>query len=63
MLNLFEFYNLIDIKRIGRQFNGNPYTGYVILNVRLKLPDDIDLDENAPDNIEDILRALNLEDN
>lgn len=63
MLNLFEFYNLIDIKRVGRQFNGNPYTGYVILNVRLKLPDDIDLDENAPDNIEDILRALNLEDN
>lgn len=63
MLSLFETYNLIDIKRVGRQFNGNPYTGYVILNVRLNLPDDIDLDENAPDNIKDILRTLNLEDN
>ena len=28
MMNLFEHYGLIKIKRVGRQFKGNPYTAY-----------------------------------
>lgn len=59
MLNLFEFYKLIDIKKIGRQFQGNPYTAYIIKDIQLCLPEGTDLDSNAPDNIENILKALN----
>ncbi len=61
MINLFEFYGLIKIQRIGRQFSGQPYTGYVIQYVNLKLPNQVDLDESGPDNIEDILKALGVD--
>lgn len=61
MLNLFEFYGLIKVQRIGRQISGEPYTGYIIQNVSLKLPNQVDLDENGPDNIEDILKALGVD--
>lgn len=63
MLNLFEYYGLMQIQRVGRQFQGNPYTGYIIKKVELSLPQNIDLDENAPDNIETILEALNNKNN
>lgn len=59
MLSLFEYYGLIKISRIGREYSGNPYTGYIIINVRLSLTDNADLDDNAPGNIEKILEALN----
>lgn len=58
MMNLFEYYGLIQIKRIGREFEGNPYTAYQILCVNLKAPQNIDLDMFAPDNIQDIVEAL-----
>lgn len=61
MISLFEFYGLIKIQRIGRQFSGQPYTGYVIQHVNLKLPNQVDLDESGPDNIEDILKALGVD--
>lgn len=61
MLNLFEYYGLIKVNKVGRQFQGNPYTGYIIQKVELSLPKNIGLDENGPDNIEDILASLSNE--
>ena len=58
MLNLFEFYGLVKIQRVGREFAGAPYTGYIIKNVSLKPPVNLDLDSLAPSNIDDILKAL-----
>lgn len=58
MMNLFEYYGLIQIKRIGREFNNNPYTAYQILCVNLKAPQNVDLDVHAPGDIKDILEAL-----
>lgn len=59
MLNLFEYYGLMEIERVGRHFQEKPYTGYIIKNVNLSLSKELDLDENGPDNIELILEALN----
>lgn len=58
MLTLFEHYELIKVKRVGRQFQGNPYTGYVIKKVELNLPKNVELDDTAPDDIEEILHDL-----
>lgn len=61
MLSLFESYGLIYMKKVGRQYNGNPYTGYIIQGVRLDLPNDNEIaEEYSPDDIADILKALNL---
>lgn len=61
MMNLFEHYGLIKIKRVGRQFKGKPYTAYQILNVNLMPPQDIDLDITAPGDVKDIIEALKNE--
>lgn len=59
MLLLFEHYELIRIKRVGRHFQGNPYTGYIIEEVQLKLPENIEQDDIAPDDISELLHNLN----
>lgn len=60
MLKVFEAYGLIELTTIKRQFNGNPYTSYIIMNVNTSFSGDLDLDldQNAPDNIEEILLEL-----
>ena len=60
MLNIFEWYDLVEIERIGREYKGKPYTAYIIKNVSLSITDKtIDFDENGPDDISDIVKSFN----
>lgn len=58
MMNLFEYYGLIQIKRVSREFSGVPYTAYQIQCVNIKAPQNIDLDAAAPGSMQDIIEAL-----
>lgn len=60
ILILFEHYELIKVKKVGRHFQGNPYTGYIIEEVQLKLPENVEQDDMAPDDISELLRNLNV---
>ena len=58
MIDIFEIYNLMEIDRVGKQFQGNPYLSYVIKNVNLNVSKDLISDNGGPDNIENIIAAL-----
>lgn len=58
MLNLFVYYNLISLTKVTREFEGAPYTSYVINHVSTTINTKIDSDENAPDNVNEILTVL-----
>lgn len=58
MLALFETSGLIDIKRQIRKFKGKEYIAYQIKNVSLKLPSNIVLEDQGPEDVEQIIKAL-----
>lgn len=58
MIDIFEIYNLMEIDRVGKQFQGNPYLSYVVKNVNLNVSKDLISDNGGPDNIENIIAAL-----
>ena len=58
MIDIFEIYNLMEIDRVGKQFQGNPYLSYVVKNVNLNVSKDSISDNGGPDNIENIIVAL-----
>lgn len=58
MLAIFETYQLIEVNKVGKQFQGCPYTSYIIKRVDLDISNDMALDEGGPDNIEDIIASL-----
>lgn len=59
MLLVFENANLINLKRVGRIYEGNPYTEYVIEHVCTETPpNQLKRASNAPCDVKDILKAL-----
>lgn len=57
MLALFKFLKLIDISEHEENFCGKIYSTYLIKNVRLNLPKEIE-DKEEYDNVEEIVEAL-----
>lgn len=59
MLGIFQTYNLIDLKTTKRNYNGIDYTAYIIKDVNLSLPEDIDRNEaEVPVDISEIIKAI-----
>lgn len=60
MLALYQFWGLIDMQPIEREYYDNSYVGYIIKNVRLDLPNKFKDDSKVkePDDISQIIEAL-----
>lgn len=59
MLGVFQFLGVLDVKVVKREYKGNEYNAYVIKNVKLELAFEENNEEIEPDDISEILEALN----
>ena len=58
MMSIFETSNLIEVSKQTKDYKGHPYTAFIIKKVKLQLPSDIVLNEQGPNNVEEILEAI-----
>lgn len=61
MLSLFQSEGLMDIREKEANSNGIVYRAYVINDVKIDIDYNEDLDEIAPDNIDDIIKKISSE--